>query len=62
MVLRNTLPVSRRPTVLWRKPVRVETGAATEEKLLVDLHKLLLPEPIFVQDVARENIRRYTAS
>lgn len=56
MILGYTLSVPGRALVLWTQPVGPETSTTAKKKVLVDFHKLLLPEPIFVQDAAGEYI------
>lgn len=36
-------------------------GCAAKEEVLVDLHKLLLPEIVLVKDISREHFGRHTA-
>lgn len=50
MILEYTLSVPGTTLVLWAQPIGPETGAATEKEVLINFHKFLLPETVFVQN------------
>lgn len=60
MVLTDTFPISRRPSIFRLQPVGKYTRAAAEEKLLVDVHEFLFPKPVLVKNIAGEYIRSDT--
>lgn len=56
MVLGDAFSVSWGTLVFGIEPIGIQTRATAKKKILVNFHKLFLPEPVLVKDVTGQYI------